>query len=255
MNPLLTLAREAGDILMLHYAGEIAVERKQDRSPVTKADREADAHILAGLRRLFPEIPIVSEEGVHDLVQHASAFWLVDPLDGTRSFIRKRGYFTVNIGLVSRCGETGAFHPLAGVIYEPVAQALYWGCLDQENGGGEAFLARGDAAAQPIRCRAPAAEGVRDVSSSSTPSAKMTDYLARHRVMTHDHCASSLKFCLLAEGHYDLYPRFGPTMEWDTAAGHAILAAAGGRVMDEGGKPFLYGKAGFLNGAFIAAGR
>jgi 3'(2'), 5'-bisphosphate nucleotidase len=212
------------------------VDRKEDASPVTEADRAADRLIVASLKILTPELPIVSEEGEKPDVAGARHFWLVDPLDGTKSFIRGTGYFTVNIGLI----ENGV--PVLGVVYDPVNDRMYRG---SEEG---AFCND-----KPIRARPMRTPPTAFISHSHINHATQ-DYLEARGVTERIPCASSIKFCFLAEGKADLYPRFGPTMEWDTAAGHAVLLAAGGKVVTPEGAPFTYGRAGFLNGSFIASG-
>jgi 3'(2'), 5'-bisphosphate nucleotidase len=239
---LLKTAREAGALILGYYKGGHTVDRKEDASPVTEADRAADRLIVAALKGLAPEIPVVSEEGEQAEVSGAETFWLVDPIDGTKSFIRGTGSFTVNIALVEN------HIPVLGVIYDPVQDALYWG---SEAG---AFRERAGKCAEPIHTRT-AGSGPKTAYISHSHINKATeDYLAMVGVQERIPCTSSIKFCFLAEGKADLYPRFGPTMEWDTAAGHAILAAAGGSITTTDGEPFLYGKPGFLNENFVASG-
>jgi 3'(2'), 5'-bisphosphate nucleotidase len=240
---LLDTAREAGALIMSHYRMGHAVARKDDASPVTEADRAADRLIVARLRQLAPSFPTVSEEGEKPDVAGVKHFWLVDPLDGTKSFIRGTGCFTVNIGLI----EHGV--PVLGIVYDPVADAMYWGTASG------AFCAHRGGAATPICARAPQEGRQAAFISHSHLNRATEDYLVTRAIEERIPCASSIKFCFLAEGKADLYPRFGPTMEWDTAAGHAVLTAAGGRVVTPEGEPFLYGKAGFLNGNFVASGR
>jgi len=229
-------AREAGKLIMRYYRGGHAVDRKEDASPVTEADRAADRLIVKALKALTPSFPIVSEEGEKPDVAGAQHFWLVDPLDGTKSFIRGTGYFTVNIGLI----ENGS--PVLGVVYDPASDVMYW--------GGETGAFRDG---RLIRTRAVQEDRKVAFISHSHINHATEEYLAKRGVTDRIPCASSIKFCMLAEGKADLYPRFGPTMEWDTAAGHVILAAAGGRITTPEGEPFRYGKAGFLNGNFVAS--
>ncbi|HEU5046364.1 MAG TPA: 3'(2'),5'-bisphosphate nucleotidase CysQ [Rickettsiales bacterium] len=238
---VIDLARNAGLAIMERYRTEGTVYQKQDNSPVTEADRVADRIIVEGLKKITPDFPIVSEEGSKPDVSKSRYFWLVDPLDGTKSFIRGNGYFTVNIALVE-----GKDNPILGVIYEPVNQLMYYGSIKgafKEAGGH----------VTPIRTKLKDAPEVAFVSHSHLNQATQ-DYLMQHRISVRVPCASSIKFCFLAEGKADVYPRFGPTMEWDIAAGHAILTAAGGKVVTPEGKPFQYGKEGFLNGNFLAIG-
>ena len=241
--PVITdIAEQAGAYIMRHYRGDHAVTRKEDASPVTETDREADRYIVARLKEIDAGIPVVSEEGEKPDVSGAEYFWLVDPLDGTKSFIRGSGYFTVNIALVQHHRD-----PVLGVIYEPVGKTLYYGskagAFKTENGK-----------THPISMRLPPAAPAAIVSHSHLD--KNTEqYLAQNAIVEKIPCASSIKFCFLAEGKADIYPRFGPTMEWDIAAGHAILQAAGGTLVTPEGQPFTYGKKDFLNGNFIARKR
>lgn len=232
---------------MQYYAGTVDVTRKADNSPVTAADIAANRYIVEALAVLTPDIPVVAEENNEALnLSHLQAplFWLVDPLDGTKGFIKKSGEFTVNIGLV----KNGT--PIAGVVYVPVTEELYY---TGENGG--AFKQEKGGAPFPIHSRVASDEGMVVVASFSHRSAETDDYIQTLKVKSFLAAASSLKFCLLAEGKADIYPRFGRTMEWDTAAGHAVLSAAGGCVENLDGSPLHYGKPGFENPHFIAKGR
>ncbi|HWH23090.1 MAG TPA: 3'(2'),5'-bisphosphate nucleotidase CysQ [Allosphingosinicella sp.] len=254
MSPLLTLmvdaALAAGREIEAIYGAGCATEIKSDGSPVTEADRRAEAIILTALRRAYPDIEILAEEEVcagHVPVL-GERFFVVDPLDGTRGFVDRNGEFTVNIALV----EKGA--PVAGVIYAPDTHLLYYG----EAGEG-AFRRRDGASAEPIATRTPPAEGL-VVLASRTTAERTRERLSDLPIAEFRPSSSSLKFCLLAEGSADIYPRYGPTMEWDTAAGQAILEAAGGRVMavdgDREAGPLRYGNASrnFENLHFIAWG-
>ncbi len=241
LPPLILAAQEAGTVIMGFYRAGTEVTRKEDASPVTEADRAADRHIVAALHALTPDWPVVSEEGDKPDVTGADYFWLVDPLDGTKSFVRGEGYFTVNIGLI----HLG--HPVLGVIYDPAGGTLYAG---SEEG---AFRMQAGGVAQPIRARGVTPPRTALISHSHINRAT-EDYLTAQGITERIPCASSIKFCWLAEGRADIYPRFGATMEWDTAAGHAILLSAGGRMTTAEGMPFVYGKSGFLNGNFIAVG-
>ncbi|WP_207478238.1 3'(2'),5'-bisphosphate nucleotidase CysQ [Arenibaculum pallidiluteum] len=240
-----TIAREAGQIVLRYYLDGIPSELKADGSPVTTADHAAEGVIMPALHHLTPDIPVISEEnhaaGLSAAVK--SDFWLVDPLDGTRSFVDKTDEFTVNIGLV-RGGV-----PVLGVIYAPVS--------------GEMFAAAGPGTAmqcvkgrdKPIFARRPPAEGLTVVASRRhVDEGRLTQFLAGQTVARELRSSSAYKFCLLASGQADLYPRFGPTSEWDTAAGHAILTAAGGSVLTPEGTPLSYAKPDFRNGDFIAYG-
>jgi 3'(2'), 5'-bisphosphate nucleotidase len=248
LQAALAAARAASAAILEIYASDFAVSRKADRSPVTEADERAEAIILAALAKAAPDIPAIAEEQSARGAPPASAparFWLVDPLDGTREFVKRNGEFTVNIGLVE--GD----RTVLGVVLVPVTGIAYWGC-----GPGTAMRQDGDAPAQPIAARPPPADGV--IVAHSRSHADMTridDYLASlpraRRLIT----GSSVKFCLIAAGEADFYPRFGPTSEWDTAAGQAVLEAAGGSVATLDGAPLRYGKPGFRNPDFIARGR
>jgi 3'(2'), 5'-bisphosphate nucleotidase len=237
---LCSLARTAGNAIMAIYATDFAARAKPDQSPVTDADEAAERIILEGLAQLAPEVPVVAEESAAAgrVPTHLGArFWLVDPLDGTREFLARNGEFTVNIALIER----GA--PTLGVVYAPAIDAMY--CGD----GATAFHGE-----TPIRVRAPAADGLVVLASRSHRTPETDAYL---RGLTMRRCieaGSSLKFCLIAAGEADHYPRHGPTMEWDTAAGDAVLRAAGGTVTALDGAPLAYGKPGFRNPSFIARG-
>jgi len=240
------IARRAAAEILAVYDGEFAVQHKDDASPLTAADLAAHRCIVAGLHALTADIPVLSEESrAMDIAERRQwrRFWLVDPLDGTREFVKRNGEFTVNIALV----EDGV--ATFGVIQQPVTGALWHGAP-----GRGAFRRDGEADA-PIRVRAPAAEPLRIAASRSHRDARtqaLLDALPGSEVVG---CGSSLKFCRIAEGALDLYPRFGPTSEWDTAAGQAILEAAGGAVLDPRGRPFRYNqRETLLNGDFIALG-
>jgi 3'(2'), 5'-bisphosphate nucleotidase len=252
LAPLRRIAREAGAVILKHYGGEIDVRAKEDRSPVTLADEEAEHVIVPELRKLLPDVPVVAEEevargGLPKFEGNAAPrrFWLVDPLDGTKEFIKRNGEFTVNIALI----EDG--RPVLGVVYLPALSVTYAGVA-----GGGATTQQGDAAPQAIAARTPPTEGLVVMSSRSHgDSDALKDFLAGRRLASQLVAGSSLKFCRVAEGVADLYPRLGRTMEWDTAAGHAVLAAAGGRVTTLDGADLAYGKPGFENPHFIASGR
>jgi len=245
LSKLCRIAKKAGDAIMLHYGQPVDVERKADKSPVTKADLAAHDVIVAELGQLTPDIPIISEEHHdHVLPDRVQQFWLVDPLDGTKSFIRGTGEFTVNIGLI----ENGV--PVLGVIYIPVECMMYWGAT-----GMGAWKQKDHEKAHAIATRAVPADGVAAVVSLSHLDPQTEQYLGPLNISSRISASSSLKFCRVAEGQADLYPRFGPTMEWDTAAGHAIAVAAGGRVECPDGSAFCYGKEGLRNGPFVVFGR
>ncbi len=226
----------------------VEVRTKSDASPVTAADEETEAFLLEALATLTPDIPVVAEEqaAAEGLPSHAAArFWLVDPLDGTKEFISRNGEFTVNVALI----ENG--RPVAGVVHAP-ALAMTWAGA----GPGSATFSQTDQPAMAIETRPLPADGVTVLASRRHgDNADLEAFLANYRVAEMKNAGSSLKFCLLANGKADLYPRFGRTMEWDTAAGHAVLLAAGGRVETLEGTPLGYGKPGFENPYFVAYGR
>jgi 3'(2'), 5'-bisphosphate nucleotidase len=247
VEALAALADEAGAAIMPHFRTDVAVERKADTSPVTAADREADQVILAGLARLTPGIPVVTEEEVAEgRVPDISGgrFWLVDPLDGTKEFIAGSDEFTVNIALI----EGG--RPVMGVVGAPALGVLYAAA-----GPGTATKRATGGTPVAIRARPAPEDGLVVLSSRSHASKpELEKYLASLAVKECVVAGSSLKFCWIAEGRGDLYPRFGTTSEWDTAAGHAVLAAAGGSVTTLDGAPLGYGKPSFRNPHFIARG-
>ena len=240
------LALEAGRTIMAFYRDGTPVETKADRSPVTEADRAADRIIVAGLSAADPQVPVISEESTADDALAAppgGRFWLVDPLDGTREFIARTGEFTVNIALI----EDG--RPVLGVLHAPVQNETY-----VADGQGQAVRIVGNGAPQPICARAVPDQGPAVVASRLHRDAETDTYIAALRPERIESAGSALKFGLLARGKADVYPRFGRTMEWDTAAGHAILTAAGGHVRDLNGRELRYGKAGFVNPPFVACG-
>jgi 3'(2'), 5'-bisphosphate nucleotidase len=251
LEPLRRIARKAGEVILKHYGGEIDVRAKEDRSPVTLADEEAEHVIVPELRKLLPDVPVVAEEEVargglpkFDGAGAPRRFWLVDPLDGTKEFIKRNGEFTVNIALIEDA------RPTLGVVYLPALSVTYTGAH-----GSGATAQQGETPPQPIAVRTPPAEGLTVMSSRSHgDSDALKDFLAGRKLASQLVAGSSLKFCRIAEGLADLYPRLGRTMEWDTAAGHAVLAAAGGRVTTLDGKDLAYGKPGFENPHFVASG-
>ena len=243
------LALAAGARIMeIYNAGPVEAEAKADRSPVTAADLAADRVIAAGLAAAFPDIPAVTEEGAAShAIAVGSRFFLVDPLDGTKEFLRRRGEFTVNIALI----EDGA--PVAGVVYAPAKGRLFvtrdGGAFELEVDGNRLS----GAPARRLRVAEPDNRALRVVASASHRDQTTDDFIARFQVAEVKSAGSSLKFCLLAAGEADLYPRFGRTMEWDTAAGHAVLAAAGGQVVRADDRtPLRYGKPGWENPHFLA---
>jgi 3'(2'), 5'-bisphosphate nucleotidase len=239
------LAREAGALILQVYAQDFAVRGKADASPVTEADELAEACIVAGLSALDPGVPAVAEEAAArgDVPAIGGRFWLVDPLDGTREFVQRNGEFTVNIALI----EAGL--PVLGVVYVPVADVLYAGVV------GQGAWVEETGVRQRIACSARPVDGLRlACSRSHGDETALQAWLGGRRVAERIAAGSSLKFGLVARGVADVYPRFGRTMEWDTAAGHAVLRAAGGDVLDLHGAPLRYGKPGFENPHFVAWG-
>ncbi|WP_289117384.1 3'(2'),5'-bisphosphate nucleotidase CysQ [uncultured Idiomarina sp.] len=236
------IARDAGAAIMdVYESDDFNVQQKGDDSPLTKADLAAHKVICESLRALETQYPIISEESSDiswEQRKHWCRYWLVDPLDGTKEFIKRNGEFTVNIALI----EKGV--PVMGVVYAPVLDAMYTGERDQG-----AFLND-----KPIKVAAEAQATLRVVGSRSHPSQDTTDWLdALGKPYEMVPMGSSLKICLVAEGEADIYPRLGPTCEWDTAAAHAVLSAAGGDITTINGDPLLYNqKDDYLNPHFIA---
>jgi 3'(2'), 5'-bisphosphate nucleotidase len=245
LDAIVALARQAGDAILEIYRRPFDVQAKADGSPVTLADQRAEDVIVPGLQRLTPDVPVVAEEAVarDGAPVVGSRFWLVDPLDGTREFASRNDEFTVNIALVE------AAAPVLGVVFAPALGRLFVGAVglgawcDDRQGRRE------------LHARPPPREGITvALSRSHLDTGPTEDFLARHPVRRRLRAGSSLKFGLIAAGEADLYPRLGRTMEWDTAAGHALLLAAGGAVTDLQGQPLRYGKAGFVNPDFVARG-
>lgn len=253
---LLPANRQAGAAIMRHYQADAGFERKSDDSPVTLADRDSEHILLAALQHLAPEIPVVAEESASELDRtRGDRFFLVDPLDGTKEFIKRRTDFTVNVALI----QDG--HPVFGMVYAPALREIAF-TLSQQR----AVAARLDPAVEveeqtlsvhPISVRDVPAEGITAMVSASHFDAETEDFLEDLPIAKRHSAGSSLKFIRLAQGEADLYPRFGPTMEWDTAAADAVLRAAGGNVVTIDGAPLRYGKweSGLKNPAFIAWGR
>ena len=246
---VLRIADDAARAILAVYAQEFAVQRKDDHSPVTQADLAAHRVIVAGLQALTPDIPVLSEESGSLLdgpARHGwNRLWLVDPLDGTREFIKRNGEFTVNIALI----DQGV--AVWGVIQQPVTGRLWHG------GAGQGAFARDgvDGVDAPVRVDTPASRPLRVAASRSHRDAHTQAVLEAMGDIREVGCGSSLKFCRIAEGRIDVYPRFGPTSEWDTAAGQAIVEGAGGLLVDPQGRPFRYNqRQTLLNGDFIALG-
>ena len=243
------VAREAGAAAMVAYRSDFGIRHKGDRSPVTDADERAEAVILERLAALTPDIPVISEEqaAAGRAPRATERFWLVDPLDGTKEFIARNGEFTVNIALI----ESG--RPTLGVVAAPALERVFSGAR------GLGAHVEDDAGRRRVACRAAPAEGLTLVASRSHGDEQamarwLAGWLAGRTVSANTSAGSSLKFCLVATGAADVYPRLGRTMEWDTAAGHAVLAAAGGRVATLDGRELTYGKPGLDNPHFVASG-
>ncbi|MCK0168529.1 3'(2'),5'-bisphosphate nucleotidase CysQ [Jannaschia sp. S6380] len=249
MMTLRRLALEAGDRIMEIYGSDdMGVRSKSDESPVTLADEAADAVISAGLRAAYPDAALVTEEQAQTHGQTVSDFFIVDPLDGTKEFVQRRGDFTVNIAWI----EGGV--PIRGVVYAPAKARLFWtradGASVEETGP---FDMDAPGRCTPIHVTKPDDSALMVVASKSHRDAATDEYIGRYAVRDMKSAGSSLKFCLVATGEADLYPRLGRTMEWDTAAGHAVLSGAGGRVVRfDDHTPLAYGKPGFENPFFIA---
>jgi len=253
LQSLIHSAQRAGAAIMAVYATDFAVRDKADASPVTIADEAAEKILLADLAQIAPGVPVVAEEAVAagHVPVIADRFFLVDPLDGTREFVSHRDEFTVNIALIE-AGE-----PVLGVVFAPARRELYWG--DVRAGRAGVIDADPDGTmpslGASIAARVAPARGLTAVASRSHRTPETDAFLTNYSIAEFRSIGSSLKFCLVAAGQADIYPRIGTTMEWDTAAGHAVLAAAGGRVTGLAGEPFRYGKPGFKNGNFVAWGR
>ena len=254
---LVPVAQAAGRAIMVHYRAGVATEYKDNWSPVTAADRDAEAIILDALRGILPGVPVVAEEEAAEgrIPVVGAEFLLVDPLDGTREFVSERDEFTVNIALVRDRV------PVFGLVYAPATHALYVttasdACVTGrlEALGPPASLDALDV--KPARARRAGPAGLTVLASRSHLDAETKAFIGGFKVAETRNAGSSLKFCVIAAGDADLYPRFGPTMEWDTAAGHAVLVAAGGSVTTTDDRPFLYGKADkdFRNPGFLAWG-
>ena len=255
LEGMVAAALSAGTEVMAIYGRDFSVDAKDDASPVTEADRRAEIIILAALARIAPGIPVVAEEAccggvIPDVV---SRFFLVDPVDGTREFVSRNGEFTVNIALI----EAGV--PIAGVVYAPARDILFAGRLGA--GAEEMRIEAGRIAERRAVAVAQPAAPLRIVASRSHRTSQTDAFIERYPGASIVPAGSSLKFCLIASGRADLYPRFGPTMQWDTAAGDAVLRAAGGMVTTPEGEPLVYGpKSGvgldtYRNPSFIAGGR
>jgi 3'(2'), 5'-bisphosphate nucleotidase len=237
------LAREAGRAILEVYASSFSVQEKEDRSPLTEADLRSEKLILAGLKRLAPEIPVLSEESAqapHETRRHWPRLWVVDPLDGTREFVQRNGESTANIALVDHQ------RPVLGVVHAPVLERTYYAAE-----GAGAFRSDKEAAGRPIRVAKRGDGPVRVVGSRSHRGSSLDAFLGRVGAHELVEVGSSLKLCLVAEGLADVYPRLGPTSEWDTAAGQCVLEQAGGHVLKLDGEPLEYNRENTLNPSFI----
>lgn len=249
LSALIPAVHAAGDAILDIYRGEIPVRHKDDESPVTLADEVSEQILVAHLNRIAPGIRVIAEEAMARsshagwVTPAGSVFWLVDPLDGTREFIDRNDEFTINIGLIEH-GE-----PTLGIVLAPALGQMYCGTQ-----AGGAFIVE-NGARRPIGVRPLPVHGLTVLASRRHDDPAAIDaLLAGCRIAERRAAGSSLKFCLIAAGQADAYPRAGRTMEWDTAAGHAVLRAAGGSVVDLAGDPLRYGKPGFANPSFIARG-
>lgn len=247
LDALHTIALDAGKAIMDVYNSNFQVGEKADQSPVTEADRRAEALIMERIKAQISErFPIIGEEafaeGRAPAIAPNEPFWLVDPLDGTKEFVSRNGEFTVNIALID------AGRPVLGVVHAPAVKQTYLGsphgAFADVNGSGP----------QPIRCRLWPTDGLTALVSRNHGSPETEQYLGKFSIKDRIGSGSSLKFCTVARGLADIYPRLGRTMEWDTAAGHAVLRAAGGIVTDLDGSELRYGKPGFENPHFVAKG-
>jgi len=246
IEQLIDISIEAGDAILGFYNTEIDVRIKSDSSPLTKADLKSNNIIVKRLKALTPNIPILSEEEAaisFDVRSKWNEYWLIDPLDGTKEFINKNGEFTVNIALIRN------HKPIFGLIHLPVKKHTYWGCDDK----GSFFLDQGNNI-KKIKVSKNINDPIRIVASRSHPSDglnNLLDKINNHKLLN---VGSSLKFCLIASGKLDVYPRFGPTSEWDIAAGHAIVKSAGGSILDLDGSVIKYNKKkSYINKDFVAS--
>ena len=246
-----SIARDAGIRILEIYDRGFDVHTKGDGSPVTTADHRSHELIVEKLKALTPDVPVLSEESSSEVVEQRhewSCYWLIDPLDGTKEFISRHGEFTVNISLIHDN------RPVIGVVYTPVQKLLHWAWL-----GGSAFRQQGDDQAQTIEVKEYRNGAPLVVASRSHGRGNLEIFLESveqsYGAYELTSMGSALKICIVAEGKADVYPRLGPTSEWDTAAAHCVLVVAGGKITDCSGKPLLYNKDSLLNPWFIAYGR
>ena len=245
--PSVNLAMEAGEQILAIYSSNFHIEYKDDHSPLTAADLASHECIATGLAKIAGEFPVLSEESAiipFDQRRGWETYWLIDPLDGTKEFIKRNGEFTVNIALIHQN------KPVLGVVYAPVSKTSFFSMA-----GSGAYKMTGLEKPMPILVRSPASHPPVVVGSRSHLTEEVKAYLLRLGDYTMKPVGSSLKFCLVAEGEADLYPRFGPTSEWDTAAAHCIVESAGGRVVNLLGEPLRYNtKPSLLNPFFLVFG-
>jgi len=240
LNALIDMSQQAGQAIMAIYGTDMNIDFKTDHSPVTQADQQAEDIILAALAQIAPDIPVISEEAASQgiIPDIADTFFLVDPLDGTREFLKQNGEFTVNIALIENT------RPVMGVVYAPALSRLFWAANPTQ--AFEARLGINDdfkhASPQPLHVRKPDDDGLVMVSSRSHKDPAIQELISAYTIKQTVIAGSSLKFCLIAASEADMYPRAGRTMEWDTAAGQAVLTAAGGTVLTLKGAPLAYGK-------------
>jgi 3'(2'), 5'-bisphosphate nucleotidase len=246
INPIVDLAVEAGQAILEVYATDFDVQEKGDQSPLTQADLASHHCIVAGLSALTPDIPIISEEeGLPDFSERSQwqRYWLIDPLDGTKEFVNRNGEFTVNIALID------SNRPILGVVHVPVQGKTYIGCQ------GHGSELRADGKTTPISVATTSSDPVRIVGSRSHRGSSLDAFLENVGESDMIPMGSSLKFCVVAEGRADIYPRLGPTSEWDTAAAQAVVEQAGGKVLELDGKPLSYNaKEDILNPWFVVIG-
>ena len=252
ISGVIDIARQAGFAIMEVYKTKFNIDTKEDkrgdeiyRSPITEADKRAHIIIMEGLKKLTPDIPLISEEGQEISFEARSkwgAYWLVDPLDGTKEFINKNDEFTVNIAFLEKN------QPVFGVVYAPALNILYWG-----NSANGSFKSNDVDDNIPISVKSQVTQPVQIAVSRSHPSMKMNSFISQFDKYDLHPMGSSLKICSVSDGTVHFYPRLGPTMEWDTAASHAIIRAAGGELINIGtNKPLEYNKEDLLNPKFIA---
>lgn len=239
------IAKKAGKAILEVYGTNFDVQCKEDHSPLTLADQRSHRIIVDSLRSRYPHIPVLSEEGKEvpfEIRKGWDRFWLVDPLDGTKEFVKRNGEFTINIALIE--GDT----PVVGMIYIPVQDRMFLadvreGCREDANGRRRLLRVAGEMPKGPVRI-------VRSRSHPAPGLEELLSLIPDHEIVNR---GSALKFCAVASGEADFYPRFGPTWEWDTAAGQAIVTAAGGVMLSLSGKPFVYNKQSLLNGPFLVS--